>query len=399
MTSRWPGAFRRGGGAESAARASQDTAVAAFLDMDKRQSIASTGVDAIKALTPDRDVSSAWAGAQKKCFDAGAAYLAAMDQFDGVATPAAQAAFDNATRALGEASRAVDAFYEAHRTDLEQARAMLAATPRLAQDAKALAQKAQMAVADADEKFIGYPSIRAAWSSVDAAVAALDAAMASQNALGARAAASDLRDASSALEAAIDAAPAREREARSALASVRTRLEAVRTRSERLAPAFSTLLREFNVASSADLSGNEKASDRHIEQAAEDMSAARAAADSGNPEQALDYITQARAHLSDAEELVDAVTDRVDLLRAVKANPREKEQAVRFKLRDAQQLALNRGLVAEWGSVLDAQLARIERASTALTGTHPDYWSYLQDLDSISGFIAGVIDRMRASAR
>jgi hypothetical protein len=367
--------------------------------MDKRQSIASTGVDAIKSLTPDRDVSSAWASAEKKCFEAGAAYLSAMDQFDGVATPAAQAAFDNATRALGEASRAVDTFYEAHRTDLEQARAMLAATPRLAQDAKALAQKAQMAVADADEKFIGYPSIRAAWSTVDATVAALDAAMASQNALGARAAAADVRDAAQALQAAIEAAPAREREARSALASVRTRLEAVRTRSERLAPAFSTLLREFNVASSADLSGNEKASDRHIEQAAEDMSAARAAADSGNPEQALEYITQARAHLSDAEELVDAVTGRVDQLRAVKSNPREKEQAVRFKLRDAQQLALNRGLVAEWGSVLDAQLARIERASTALTGTHPDYWSYVQDLDSISGFIAGVIDRMRASAR
>ncbi|WP_089248599.1 hypothetical protein [Rhodococcoides kyotonense] len=367
--------------------------------MDKRQSIASTGVDAITSLTPDRDISAAWSDSEKKCFAAGAAYLAAMEQFDGVVTPAAQAAFDNATRALGEASRAVDSFYEAHRTDLEQARAMLAATPRLAQDAKAVAQKAQLAVADADEKFIGYPSVRTAWSAVDAAVGALDAATASNNPLGARAAANDVRDAATALEAAIEAAPAREREARSALSSVRTRIEAVRTRSARLAPAFSTLLREFNVASSADLSGNEKASDRHIEQAAEDMSAARAAADSGNPEQALEYITQARAHLSDAEELVDAVTDRVDLLRAVKSNPREKEQAVRFKLRDAQQLAVNRGLVAEWGSVLDAQLARIERASTALTGTHPDYWSYLQDLDSISGFIAGVIDRMRASAR
>ena len=81
----------------------------------------------------------------------------------------------------------------------------------------------------------------------------------------------------------------------------------------------------------------------------------------------------------------------------MKANPTETENKVRFKLRDAQQLAINRGVVAEWGSVLDAQLARIDRASNALTGTHPDYWSYLQDLDTISDFIAGVIDRMRTS--
>ncbi|WP_072805042.1 hypothetical protein [Rhodococcoides yunnanense] len=367
--------------------------------MDKRQSIASGGVDAIRALTPDRDITTAWSSVEKKCFDAGAAYLAAMERFDGDRTPAAQRAFDDATRALGDASRALDSFYEAHRTELEQARAMLAATPRLAQDAKALAEKAQLAVASAPEEFTGYPSIRTAWRTLDSAVAALDARMGARDALGARSAAAEVRGAAETLESAVAAAPAKDKEARSALASVKTRTEAVRTRSGRLAPAFSTLLREFNAASSADLSGNEKSSDRHIDQATEDLSAARAAAGSGNPEQALEYIAQARAHLADAEALVDAVTDRVELLRAVKSNPREKEQAVRFTLRDAQQLAVNRGLVAEWGSVLDAQLARIERARNALTGTHPDYWSYLQDLDSISHFIAGVIDRMRGSAR
>lgn len=367
--------------------------------MDKRQSIASTGVDAIRALTPARDITSLWNKTEKKCFDAGAAYLAAVEQFDGITTPAAQNAFDTATRALGEASRAVDEFYQAHRIDLEQARSTLAATPRLAQDAKALAEKAQLSVAAADDSFTDYPSIRAAWQTLDAGVATLDRATASSDALGVRNAAAAVREAAAALEAAVEAAPARAKEARSALSSVRTRLEAVRTRFERLAPAFSTLLREFNVASSADLSANEHMSARYIEQASEDLAAAQAAADASNPEQALDYIAQARARLADAEALVDAVTDRVELLRAVKSNPQEKERAVRFTLRDAQQLAVNRGLVAEWGSVLDAQLARIERASAALSGTHPDYWSYLQDLNTISGFISGVVDRMRSSAR
>ncbi len=373
--------------------------MAAFLDMDKRQSIASSGVDAVRSVTPERDLSAQWASAEKACFDAGAAYLAAVEQFDGIVTTQAQAAFQNAAHELGEAAKAVDRFYSAHRDTLEHARSALAATPRLAQDAKAAAEKAQLAVASADPAFTDYPSIRSAWRAVDAAVASLDTVMSSRDALGARTAAANVREAAAALEEAVAAAPGRTNEARSALASVRTRVEAVNTRFDRLAPAFSSLLREFNAASSADLSGNERLSARHIEQAQEDLSAARASAECGNPEESLDYIAQARAHLSDAEKLVDAVTERLAMLRQVKSDPTRKEQAVRFTLRDAQQLAVNRGLVAEWGSVLDAQLARIDRANAALTGTHPDYWSYLQDLDSISSFITGVIDRMRGSAR
>lgn len=367
--------------------------------MDKRQSIASSGVDAVRSLHPDRSLADEWATTEKACFDAGAAYLAAVEQFDGIATARAQAAFQNAAHGLGEAAQAVDRFYSRHRSELEQARSALAATPRLAQDAKSLAEKAQLAVAEADPAFVDYPSVRAAWRGVDDAVSTLDSATAAGDALGARAAAARVREAATELDEAIAAAPARAQEARSALASVRTRVEAVNTRFDRLAPAFSALLREFNAASSADLSGNERLAARHIEQAQEDLSAARASSGSGSPEEALDYIAQARAHLADAERLVDAVTDRVDLLREVKADPTRKEHSVRFTLRDAQQLAINRGLVAEWGSVLDAQLARIDRAHAALTGTHPDYWSYIQDLDSISRFITGVIDRMRGSAR
>ncbi|OZD12119.1 hypothetical protein CH253_25860 [Rhodococcus sp. 06-156-3C] len=367
--------------------------------MDKRQSIASSGVDAVRSMYPDRDPTTAWAPAEKACFDAGAAYLAAMEQYDGIETGPAQAAFQNAAHLLGEAAKAVDRFYAAHRDDLEQARSALAATPRLAQDATALAEKAQLAVASADPAFVDYPSIRSAWRGVDTAVAALDAAMSSKDAPRARTAAAAVREAAEELESAVAAAPGRVAEARAALTSVKTRVEAVRTRFDRLAPAFSALLREFNVASSADLSHNEQHSARHIEQAEEDLSAARASFSSSNPEQALEYIAQARSHLSDAEELVDAVTDRLELLREVKLDSTGEERAVRFKLRDAQQLAVNRSLVAEWGSVLDAQLARIDRATATLTGTHPDYWSYLQDLRSISGFISGVIDRMRGSAR
>ena len=116
--------------------------MAAFLDMDKRQSIASSGVDAVRSVTPERDLSAQWASTEKACFDAGAAYLAAVEQFDGIVTTQAQAAFQNAAHELGEAAKAVDRFYSAHRDTLEHARSALAATPRLAQDAKAAAEKA-----------------------------------------------------------------------------------------------------------------------------------------------------------------------------------------------------------------------------------------------------------------
>jgi hypothetical protein len=118
----------------------------------------------------------------------------------------------------------------------------------------------------------------------------------------------------------------------------------------------------------------------------------------GNPEHALALMADARVHLAEAEACVDAVTDRLTTLRAVRADPTEKERQVRFRLKDAQMFAVNHGLVAEWGSVLDAQLARIERAAASLTGTHPDYWSYVMQLDSVSAFIAEVVEKMRTQA-
>jgi hypothetical protein len=56
---------------------------------------------------------------------------------------------------------------------------------------------------------------------------------------------------------------------------------------------------------------------------------------------------------------------------------------------------MQRELVAEWGSVLDAQVDRIDRACAALEGVHPDYWTYMSDLEAIDRFIIGVVDRMR----
>lgn len=174
-----------------------------------------------------------------------------------------------------------------------------------------------------------------------------------------------------------------------------TRIAAVQTRAERLAPAYSALLREFNARSSADLVHNQQDSRLQIEQAEADLQKAREALTAGNPEGALELTSAARTHLADAEAKVDGVTDRLRLLRHVRENPRAKENEIRFRLRDAQMLAVNRGLVREWGSVLDAQLERIDRIAGTLTGRHPDYWAYITQLDAVSAFIAEVVQKMR----
>ena len=365
--------------------------VAAFLDMDNRQSIAAAAVDASKQLTPERGVQRLWEPVRDGCYQAASAYLAAEDQFDGVQSPTATAAFEQVTAQLVAATQALDEFYRAHRGHLEESTAMLAAIPQVAQQALQTAEAARDGLRR-HQAYGDYPSVRASAAALDDAVAALQAA---RGANPVREAAGRVREAAAALDSALAAAPSKERDASHAVSSVTTRIAAVQTRAERLAPAYSALLREFNARSSADLVRNEQDSRLQIEQAEADLQKARGALTAGNPEGALELTSAARTHLADAEAKVDGVTDRLRLLRHVRENPRAKENEIRFRLRDAQMLAVNRGLVREWGSVLDAQLERIDRIAGTLTGRHPDYWAYITQLDAVSAFIAEVVQKMR----
>lgn len=168
---------------------------------------------------------------------------------------------------------------------------------------------------------------------------------------------------------------------------------------QRVGPAMSALLREFSAASSNDLANNGRQAQQAVDTADAELSRARAALNNHDPEQTLELTTSARGHLATAEERADAVTDRLTLLRQVRDQPQERAKTVRFKLRDAQMLAVNNGLVPQWGSVLDAQAERLDRVTGALVGRHPDYWTYVSELDAISAFIAGVVDRMRNTER
>lgn len=373
----------------------------AFFDMDKRQSAAESAVSASDQLFPDQRMRQLWDPVAGLCYAATAAYLTATAQpdteFRAVEQPGARQ-FEAVQAQLIAASQAVDAFYGAHRTHLEHARTILSGVPGEAQRALAAATAVRHQLGGPGAQFGGYPSVRTAGGALEQAVAVLDGALTTGNAKATRDAATQVLTTAAHLERVLADAPSQDRLARLTLAAVSTRMAAVSTRAERLAPAFSSLLREFNAASSDDLIDNEGASRAIMARAAADLTQAQAELGRGNPEGALDLVAAVRGQLVEAEDLVDAVTDRLDLLRAVRADPWAREKEVRFKLRDAQMLAVTRGIVEEWASVLDAQVERIDRIVGQLQGKNPDYWGYVSAMNAVADFISGVVQRMRVQS-
>ncbi|MGB6180480.1 MAG: hypothetical protein WBF79_04460 [Rhodococcus sp. (in: high G+C Gram-positive bacteria)] len=395
MTHRWPGRLSRGKARSDAVAGIRADTVKSFLDMDKRQSIASSGVDALERLgRADDRLRAEWRPVEEQCFAAGAAYLAATERAESDATEEAYDAFASAISHLAAASGSVDRFYGAHRARLEHAMSEYAAVPRLANDARSAANSILQTVTGS-EPHHQYRSVSEATDALRATLSALDRAEHEGHGTTIMEAAADTRAATDVLRGALAEAPGKADAATRALASVRTRLQAVGTKAENIAPAYSALLREFVAASSEDLAHARENCSTHMTAAATDIDAAKSAVDRARPEVALDKIADARAHLADAESDIESVTGRLDRLREVRDDRGSVEGRVRFQLRDAQLLVVDRGLVAEWGSVLDAQLARIERAAAALETGRPNYWAYLCELDSIGAFVSGVVDRVR----
>ncbi|MFI8971574.1 hypothetical protein ACIGO9_01725 [Nocardia asteroides] len=383
----------------SGARAATSSA---FLDMDRRQTAAEAGVVASEQVFPDRRVGAIWEPVRARCYAASGEYLSFTDELDaaeaaGTPIPDGPAKAEALVRRLNEAARGVDEFYHAQRAGLEEAARVRAAVPQLLAQVRAEAERVLAAAASSG--YAGYPSIEAGVRRLNEDLITASATDPHGGVAAARTAAAAVEQATVELSEALAQAPSRAAAATNAIASVTTRLAAVRNRAGALGPAYSALLREFNAASSADLTNNERESRRGIDAADAALVGARVAAADHDPETALDLTATARQHLAEAEQLVDAVTRRLELLRGVRADPDAHARTVRFRLRDAQMLAVDRGLVGEWGSVLDAQAERLDRIASGLTGRHPDYWAYVSELDTVAAFIAGVVDRMRKHTR
>ncbi|MFE1594310.1 hypothetical protein [Nocardia sp. NPDC058705] len=355
-------------------------------------------MSASEQVYPERRIGAVWEPVRARCYAAAGAYLSFTEELDtaeaaGTAIADGPGRADVLVRQLNDAARGVDDFYNAHRNGLAEAATVRASVPQLLTHVRAEAEQALAAAASSE--FTKYPSVEGGVRRLNEALITASAVDPGTAVAGAREAAGRVKEATSELSNALAQAPSRASAASNAIASVTTRLAAVRNRAGALGPAYSALLREFSAASSADLTNNERESRRGMDAADEALVGARVAAADRDPETALDLTATAREYLAEAEQLVDAVTRRLELLREVRSDPEAQARTVRFRLRDAQMLAVDRGLVAEWGSVLDAQAERLDRITAGLTGRHPDYWAYVTELRTVAEFIAGVVERIR----
>ncbi|SDO63432.1 hypothetical protein SAMN04515671_1545 [Nakamurella panacisegetis] len=407
MSRSWSGRLTRRP-QDQAAQAAQDGAVAAFLDLDNRQSYVKDAMDAVgENSASGAALTREWTTVAQVAFDASSKYLAtaeshslldSADRPTGVDPVAAAAAFTQVHKTLADAAIAVDTFYRKHADELEKARSLRAATPQISSEARAAAVQAEADLTKAEADGFAYPSVMDAAGELVNALSELKTAETVGSPLEIRHAAAAVHAAAETVGSRITAARNLAATVRGSLSSVKTRIEAVGTRLESLPSTRSALLREFSAACSRDLSGADDRARRALEDARGEFAQAQSALNAGQPEPAANHLATARAKLSTAEAEGDSMGDRLRLLRSTQADPAAAAKATRFKLRDAQLLVVSRGLVPQWGSVLDAQSDRIERAAADLTGTHPDYWTYLQTLQSVDAFVKNVIDRVRGEA-
>lgn len=364
----------------------QTTAV--FLDLDNRQGIAQAAVAAAE-LDPDSPVERAWDEVAAQCYAAVSAYLALTGP-DATSSSVAQV-----HQLLVAAARRVDDFYFDNEAVLRRAAAAAAVARNDVDAALADSGLLQQRLTGPDGRWLSYPAVAAATAALQTRDRVLRDARDVGTAQDRRTATVELQRAGAELRELLERAPGLVEEARRAVGSAGTRLAAVRNRATGVPGRMSTLLREFPADSSADLAGNERRSHGHLGAAEELLAGAKAEAAQDRPEQALALVGQAREEIGSAEELVDSVADRLQLLQGIRADPAKPERDARFRVRDAQRLAIDRGMVGEWGSVLDAQSGRIDRIVAALPERNPDYLKYQRELADVSEFVADIVNRMR----
>lgn len=295
------------------------------------------------------------------------------------------------TDALEAMTEEMSRFGQTHAAELDRARHSITELGVLEQRARVAATTSAAALDEAPPGLLGLRTVSRAADSLR------DATISFGNAEGIRSrksAATAVLAAAERVGSALSDAPGFADRALRVIRSVDTRRSAIETRQAQIPDQLSALRREFSGDCSQDLQNSDAVIREHLRAADAHLEAARTALRT-MPDQAIDDAEAARDDLDAAEQAVDAVGDRLRLLREVRADPAATEQRVRFRLRDAQHFAVNNALVDEWGSVLDAQADRISRARGVLDRVHPDYWSYLTQLRAVDQRIVEIVDRMR----
>lgn len=401
---------RRGRGAQAAAAAieAREAAAAAFYDMDQAQKYIDGRVTVFedldgRAAEPARREFTGLAEAADAASMAYISILDAHDLDDRERTPAeydsARRAFVASTERLQQVTRDLNGFTERlvpHMARLEAALDQL--PPRLtaardavasADAAVAAARTAGMDASDPAAELARAKEALALLGSQGLGGLGLDGAM--RKAEEVRAIAERAHEAAAEL-------PRMAEKVRNGLASVRTRADVVANRVESVRQAMKTLLRGYSQACWQDLRGAPEAVEAGVTRARERLNEASAATARAEWKQAQQALTAARTELNAADRRAGQITGRVSDLEAVAADPSGPVEKVRFAVRDAQRLAMAQpgGPAPQHVRVLDGLVERLETAPERLTGAHPDYWAYLQELESIKTAASDVVTRIRA---
>ncbi|WP_238420236.1 hypothetical protein [Gordonia sp. 'Campus'] len=362
---------------------------AAFLESESVLAEIDPAVGASAALDPRSGLRSSWQAIREQHAEATADYLRLLSPAEGERVRPQD--LDRSTESLRAITASMRAFAQANAPTLDRARASMRAASAQDQEARVAAHRALTALERATPDVSRLRSVSRATDDLDRALTAFEQSTGLQQRQTTAAAvvASARR-----LEQLLADAPSFGERARQVIRSVETRRSAISTRGAQVPDTLSALRREFSADCSVDLQRNGGIVDERLAHADTELDAARSLLDDA-PDQAIDRADAARDDLAVAERAVDDVLSRLRVLREVRADPRGAEQRVRFRLRDAQLFAVNHALVDEWGSVLDAQADRIERAKEHLDRIHPDYWGYLTQLGAVDDRITEIVSRMR----
>ncbi|KXP01989.1 hypothetical protein HWD35_22720 [Tsukamurella tyrosinosolvens] len=367
----------------------------AFLDADRRFSSLDEDVRTLSAQNPNATAVQQWPTIRDRFGGATERYLWASGSQSGTRPPTPQDR-EATARELADLVAVLDRFHSDHQRALTNARGARASSAAQEQAARVAAERATDLLAAPSTA--PYLTLRPVVRATDALVEAVRHLDTAPDLVARDAAARAVQEKAAELTAAVEAAPRIGDDAQRSLAAAGTRLQAVRNRASDLADTRSALLREFSAACSTDLVDNDKVAARESAAAEAALSTAALRLRESTPDLALEQVGVARDHLDTADAAVNAVGERLRTLRAAKADPAAVAARTRFALRDAQHLAVQKQQVHRWGTVLDAQHARIERAIADLDRVHPDYWQYLQTLADVDRMIADAVDRMRGRA-
>lgn len=361
----------------------------AFLESESVLADIDPAVGAAAALDPRTPLRAAWSALREEHARVTAEYLQIASPPEGARVR--QQDIDRVTHDLRGVTASMRRFADANSAALMQARGAMQSAQSKGHEAKVAANRAMTALENAGPSFGRLKTVTDATDALGRALRTFEQATGLPER---QSAARSVIAAATNLEEVLAEAPTYTERARQVIRSVETRRSAIANRRARVPEMLSILRREFSADCSADLQNTETTVDERLAHADAAISdARRMLADA--PDQAIQQADAARDDLAVAEDAVDAVFERVRVLRDVRADPQAAEQRVRFRLRDAQLFAVNHSLVDEWGSVLDAQADRIERAKGDLDRVHPDYWGYLTQLRAVDDRIIEIISRMR----